>query len=82
MGIYREAGLIPGLLTDLISSPDFVKSSLKEKSNPNKQYKNPKESAIEGKADNTNGKDNFKVKDYKNDKNNKELVVKVTARLI
>lgn len=66
----------------LIPPPDLIKPPLKEESNPNEEHKNSEESPIKGEADNTDGEDNFKVKDHKDNKNNKELVVEVTTRLI
>lgn len=80
--LTRPISYTTGDILALISPPNLIKSPLKKKSNPNEKHKDPKESAIEGKADNANRKNNFKIKDYKDHKDNKKLVVKMTTRFI
>ncbi len=69
-------------MVTLIPSPDFVKPPFEEESDPNEGYKYSEESPIEGKADDTDREDNLKIKDYKDNKDNKELIVEVATRLI
>ena len=63
----------------LISSSDFIKPPLEKKSNSDKEYKNSKESPVEGKADNTDGEDHFKIENHKDNKNDKELIVEMAT---